>query len=102
MVGRKAGFWDVEHLLRQLSARSDPLEKLTATVDFDIFRPDLYAAPGRRASRYRSAPQRNQRPQNRPRPKKYRLSEGFDYILARRAADLCPRAGRECNQGTEK
>ena len=34
MVGRQAGFWDVEHRLRQLSERGDPLEKLAATVDF--------------------------------------------------------------------
>jgi hypothetical protein len=32
MAGRQAGFWDVEHRLRQLSERGDPLEKLAAAV----------------------------------------------------------------------
>ena len=41
MVGRQAGFWDFEHRLRQLSERGDPLEKLAATVDFEIFRAEL-------------------------------------------------------------
>ena len=48
MVGRQAGFWDVEHRLRQLSERGDPLEKLAATVDFEIFRAELVAALGPR------------------------------------------------------
>jgi hypothetical protein len=38
MAGRQAGFWDLEHRLRQLSERGDPLEKLAATVHFEIFR----------------------------------------------------------------
>jgi IS5 family transposase len=42
------GFWDVEDRLQQLSARGDPLEKLSATVDFELFRPDLKAAVGPR------------------------------------------------------
>lgn len=48
MAGRQVGFWDVEHRLRQLSERGDPLEKLTATVDFEIFRAELVAALGPR------------------------------------------------------
>ena len=48
MAGRQAGFWDVEHRLRQLSERGDPLEKLAATVDFEIFRAELVAALGPR------------------------------------------------------
>jgi hypothetical protein len=44
IVGRQAGFWDVEHRLRQLSERGDPLERLAATVDFEIFRAELVAA----------------------------------------------------------
>jgi IS5 family transposase len=51
-VGRQPGFWDVEQRLRELSRQGDPLEKLAATVDFEIFRSDLEAAlpphdPGR-------------------------------------------------------
>ena len=46
MAGRQAGFWDVEHRLRQLSERGDPLEKLAATVDFEIFRAEFVAAQG--------------------------------------------------------
>ncbi len=48
MAGRQAGFWDVEDRLRELSAQGDPLEKLAATVDFEMFRADLVAALGRR------------------------------------------------------
>jgi IS5 family transposase len=38
------GFWDVEERLRELTARGDPLEKLAATVDFEIFRASLEEA----------------------------------------------------------
>lgn len=48
MAGRQPGFWDVEERLRELSAQGDPLEKLGATVDFEMFRADLVAALGRR------------------------------------------------------
>lgn len=48
MAGRQAGFWDVEHRLRELSAQGDPLEKLAATVSFEMFRADLAAALGPR------------------------------------------------------
>jgi IS5 family transposase len=40
MLGQR-GFWDVEERLKELSAEGDPLEKLDATVDFEIFRPVL-------------------------------------------------------------
>lgn len=46
MTGRQPGFWDVEERLRELSAQGDPLEKLAATVDFEIFRGELEAALG--------------------------------------------------------
>lgn len=46
MAGQ-AGFWDFEHRLRELSAQGDPLEKLAATVDFEIFRGELEAATAR-------------------------------------------------------
>jgi IS5 family transposase len=48
MAGRQPGFWDVEERLRELSAQGDPLEKLGATVDFEIFRGGLEAALGSR------------------------------------------------------
>ncbi|MEF2554421.1 IS5/IS1182 family transposase, partial [Aurantimonas sp. A2-1-M11] len=38
------GFWDVEDRLSQLSRHGDPLEKLSVTVDFEIFRADLAKA----------------------------------------------------------
>ena len=44
MSGRQPGFWDVENRLRQLSEHGDPLEKLAATVDFEIFRAELESA----------------------------------------------------------
>ena len=42
----KRGFWDVEERLRELSAEGDPLEKLGATVDFELFRLVLTRALG--------------------------------------------------------
>jgi IS5 family transposase len=48
MAGQQAGFWDVEHRLRELSEHGDPLEKLGTTVDFEIFRADLSEALGPR------------------------------------------------------
>ena len=48
MAGRQPGFWDVEHRLRQLSERGDPLERLASTVDFEIFRAELDARFGTR------------------------------------------------------
>lgn len=42
------GFWDVEERLRAISARGDPLETLLLTVDFELFRPVLVAALGKR------------------------------------------------------
>jgi IS5 family transposase len=38
------GFWDVEARLKELSAEGDPLERLSATVDFELFRPVLTKA----------------------------------------------------------
>jgi IS5 family transposase len=43
MQGQR-GFWDFEDRLKELSAEGDPLEKLAATVDFEIFRPVLAKA----------------------------------------------------------
>jgi len=47
----QAGFWDVSDRLEELSAEGDPLEKLSATVDFEIFRPLLVKALRRRTHR---------------------------------------------------
>ncbi|MDP2732365.1 MAG: hypothetical protein Q8O63_04545 [Hoeflea sp.] len=40
MQGQR-GFWDVEDRLKELSAEGDPHERLSATVDFKMFRPLL-------------------------------------------------------------
>lgn len=45
MAGQR-GFWEVEERLKELSAEGDPLEKLGATVDFELFRPVLRKALG--------------------------------------------------------
>ena len=37
----QSGFWDVQDRLLQLSRHGDPLEKLSVTVDFEIFQVDL-------------------------------------------------------------
>ena len=41
------GFFDTDERLRALSAAGDPLERLAAVVDFELFRPDLEAALAR-------------------------------------------------------
>ena len=43
MAGQR-GFWDFERCLEELSREGDPLEKLFATVDFELFRPVLLRA----------------------------------------------------------
>ncbi len=47
-VIRPTRFWDVQERLRELSAKGDPLEKLSATVDFELFRSELTVAFGPR------------------------------------------------------
>ena len=47
MKGQR-GFWEVEHRLQELSRQGDLLEKLSATVDFEIFRSVLEEALGPR------------------------------------------------------
>jgi hypothetical protein len=41
------GFFDADERLRGLSASGDPLERLRAVVDFELFRPELEAALAR-------------------------------------------------------
>ena len=40
----QAGFFDVDERLKDLSAKGDHLERLSAIVDFELFRPDLEKA----------------------------------------------------------
>lgn len=40
----QAGFWDLENRLKELSEQGDPLEDLSRTVDFELFRPVLRKA----------------------------------------------------------
>lgn len=46
MSSGQCGFWDVEERLWALSEQGQPLEKLGATVDFEMLRPDLVEALG--------------------------------------------------------
>jgi transposase len=46
MAGQR-GFFDTDERLRWLSAAGDPLERLAAVLDFELFRRELDAAPGR-------------------------------------------------------
>ena len=52
MTGQR-GFFDTDERLQWLSAAGDPLERLAAVVDFELFRPELERrspqATGRRA-----------------------------------------------------
>jgi len=40
----QAGFFDVDERLKELSAKGDHLQRLSAIVDFELFRPDLARA----------------------------------------------------------
>ena len=40
-MARQPGFFDADERLAALSAAGDPLERLRAVVDFELFRPDL-------------------------------------------------------------
>ena len=46
MAGQ-GGFFDTDERFQWLSAAGDPLERLAAVVDFELFRPELEAALGR-------------------------------------------------------
>lgn len=37
------GFFDVDHRLEELSAHGAPLDRVSASVDFEVFRPTLEA-----------------------------------------------------------
>jgi hypothetical protein len=41
MAARQPRFFDVDERLRALSAAGDPLGRLAAAVDFELFRPEL-------------------------------------------------------------
>src|ERR1700751_5189244 len=43
-MGGPAGFFDFDERLKQLSAKGDNLERLSAVVDFELFRADLERA----------------------------------------------------------
>jgi IS5 family transposase len=46
-MAAQPGFFDVDERYAVLSAAGDPLERLSAVVDFEIFRPVLDAALAR-------------------------------------------------------
>src|SRR3974390_544140 len=46
-MGRQPGLFDADARLAALSAAGDPLERLRAVVDFELFRPELEAALAR-------------------------------------------------------
>jgi transposase, IS5 family len=43
-MGRQPEFFDVDERLRELSAKGDALERITAVVGFEMFRPELERA----------------------------------------------------------
>ena len=43
-MSRQSGFFDTDERLRWLSEAGDPLERLAAVIDFELFRPELDAA----------------------------------------------------------
>ncbi|WP_333835276.1 transposase [Rubrimonas sp.] len=47
MAGQR-GFFDTDQRLQWFSAAGDPLERLAAVLNFELFRPELNAALGRR------------------------------------------------------
>ncbi len=53
----QAGFFDVDERLKQLSAKGDSLERLSAVIDFELFRADLErAVPRADRAKARRAP----------------------------------------------
>jgi hypothetical protein len=46
-MAEQRGFFDLDDRYRALSAAGDPLERLAAAVDFEVFRADLEAALSR-------------------------------------------------------
>jgi len=46
-MAEQPGFFDTDERLRALSAAGDPLERLKAVIDFQLFRPELEAALNR-------------------------------------------------------
>jgi hypothetical protein len=49
MRTREAGLFDLQDRYRDLSRTGDPLERLSAVMSFEVFRPALAAALGRKA-----------------------------------------------------
>ena len=43
-MARQPGFFDLDSRLRELSAKGDDLERISALVDFEVFRRDLVQA----------------------------------------------------------
>ena len=43
-MGKGPGFFDADERLEALPAAGDPLDRLRAVVDFEVFRPELEAA----------------------------------------------------------
>jgi hypothetical protein len=48
-MDRQAGLFDLQDRYRELSRTGDPLERLSAVMSFEVFRPALAAALGRKA-----------------------------------------------------
>ncbi len=46
-MAAQAGFFDFDERMVDLSAHGDPLERIAAVVDFEVFRADLNKALGR-------------------------------------------------------
>jgi transposase, IS5 family len=46
-MAKQPGFFDADERLQALSAAGDPLERLRAVIDFELFRPELEAALAR-------------------------------------------------------
>lgn len=43
-MARQPGFFDLDERLQQLSSGGDPLERLSAVIDFELFRKPLAKA----------------------------------------------------------
>ena len=59
-MGGHLGFYDLDSRLRELSAKGDDLERISALVGFDVFRLDLVGV----VPRFRCAGSANRRPRS--------------------------------------
>ena len=85
----QARFFDLDHRLKELSAKGDRLERLSSLVDFELFRPDNerhLAGNGLRSQIHRKKPPGKPTPVNisRANRAKSKVRTAVEHVFARR------------------